>query len=165
MPLQFESISHGPIAFGFFNIETDIILLNQVFLFVNDFCSHLIECSESEAEHHEARWEVYQRFPFPAPREVFKQNLEGFGNRALIEKMVQKYSRQTSISFLADQRNERISIGQYIFSKSASYQLVNCIWVGGFPRWKDEIRPEYVVAMKKKLEQSKHPLFAGLKLE
>jgi hypothetical protein len=29
MPLEFESISHGRVAFGFFNIETDMILLNQ----------------------------------------------------------------------------------------------------------------------------------------
>jgi hypothetical protein len=27
MPLEFESISHGRIAFGFLNIETDMILL------------------------------------------------------------------------------------------------------------------------------------------
>ena len=32
MPLEFESLSHGKMAFGFFNIETDMILLNEYFL-------------------------------------------------------------------------------------------------------------------------------------
>jgi hypothetical protein len=29
MPLAFESISHGTIAFGFFNIDSDMLLLEQ----------------------------------------------------------------------------------------------------------------------------------------
>ena len=37
MPLEFQSISHGKIAFGFFNIETDMILLGHYFLFARDF--------------------------------------------------------------------------------------------------------------------------------
>lgn len=52
MPLEFESLSHGRIAFGFFNIETDMILLNQYFLFAEDFC-------------HSIGWEV-----FPAGRMI-----------------------------------------------------------------------------------------------
>ncbi|MGD2186296.1 MAG: hypothetical protein PVI71_09215 [Desulfobacterales bacterium] len=31
MPLAFESLSHGSIAFGFFNIETDMLLLENYF--------------------------------------------------------------------------------------------------------------------------------------
>jgi hypothetical protein len=37
VPLEFESINHGRIAFGLFNIETDMILLNHYFLFAKDF--------------------------------------------------------------------------------------------------------------------------------
>jgi hypothetical protein len=33
MPLAFESLSHGTIAFGFFNIESDMLLLDRYFLF------------------------------------------------------------------------------------------------------------------------------------
>jgi hypothetical protein len=193
MPLQFESISHGPIAFGFFNIETDLLLLNQYFLFANDFCHHIIQSSENDKETYEAPWEVYPiekdaeignlmgaihgidhrgfigevytLFPFPAKREVFKQNPDGFKNRAIIEKMIQKYAKRTNISFLVDQKNDKISIGQYVFSETAFQELIKYIWVGGFPRWKDKIRPEYVMAMKKKIKQSKRPLFNGLTLE
>jgi len=193
MPLQFESISHGPIAFGFFNIETDMILLNQYFFFANDFCHHIIQSSESDQETYEATWavysiekgteignlmgaihgidhrgfigEVYMRFPFPTKREAFKQNPEGFKNRAIIEKMIQKYAKRTNISFFVDHKKDKISIGQFVFGKAVFQELIKYIWLGGFPRWKDEIRPEYVMAMKKKIKQSKHPLFNGLTLE
>jgi hypothetical protein len=33
MPLTFESISHGTIAFGFFNIDSDMLLLEKYFFF------------------------------------------------------------------------------------------------------------------------------------
>ena len=193
MPLQFESISHGPIAFGFFNIETDSILLNQYFFFANDFCHHIIQPSENDQETYEAPWEVYpiekgteignlmgaihgidhrgfigevyRRFPFPANREAFKQNPDGFKNRAIIEKMIQKYAKRTNISFLFDQKKDQISIGQYVFGKTPFQELIKYIWMGGFPHWKDEIRPVYVMGMKKKIEQSNHPLFNGLRFE
>jgi hypothetical protein len=32
MPLAFDTLSHGKIAFGFFNIESDMLLLEQYFL-------------------------------------------------------------------------------------------------------------------------------------
>jgi hypothetical protein len=37
MPLAFESLSHGAIAFGFFNIETDFLLLERYFFFADSF--------------------------------------------------------------------------------------------------------------------------------
>jgi hypothetical protein len=193
MPLQFESISHGQIAFGFFNIETDMILLNRYFFFANDFCHHIVQFSENDKETYEATWEVYSiekatdignltgaihgtdhkgfigevytLLPFPAKREAFKQNTEGFKNRAITEKMIQKYAKRTYISFFAGQKKDKISIGQYVFNKTVFQELVQYIWAGGYPRWKDEIRPDYVLAMKKKIEQSKSPLLNGLLLD
>lgn len=32
MPLAFDTLSHGTIAFGFFNIDSDMLLLEQYFL-------------------------------------------------------------------------------------------------------------------------------------
>jgi hypothetical protein len=193
MPLEFESVSHGKVAFGFFNIETDMILLNHYFLFAQDFCRYIGQAAEKNDRTYEASWEVYPiekgaeignlmgaihgidhtgfigevytLFPFPAKREAFKQSREGFKNRAIIEKMIQKYAKRTNISFFLDQKKEKISIGQYVFTKTAFQKLIKYIWVGGFPRWKDEIRPEYVMTMKKKIKQSKSPLFNGLTLE
>jgi len=41
MPLAFDSSSHGKIAFGFFNIETDMLLLENYFIFATQFCSYM----------------------------------------------------------------------------------------------------------------------------
>jgi hypothetical protein len=192
MPLEFESISHGKVAFGFFNIETDMILLNHYFLFAQDFCRYIVHAAQKNDRTYEASWEVYpiekgaeignltgaihgidhtgfigevyMLFPFPAKSEAFKQSPEGFKNRAIIEKMIQKYAKRTNISFFVDQKKEKISIGQYVFTKTAFQELIKYIWMGGFPRWKDEIRPEYVMTMKRRIEESDNLLFKDLRL-
>ena len=46
MPLAFESLSHRTIAFGFFNIESDMLLLDRYFLFAEDFCCYLKNIAE-----------------------------------------------------------------------------------------------------------------------
>ncbi len=49
MPLSFRSQNHGNVAFGFFNIESDMLLLEKYFFFADDFCeligliSHTVE--------------------------------------------------------------------------------------------------------------------------
>ena len=229
MPLEFESMSHGKIAFGFFNIETDMLLLNDYLLFARDFCHDMIQAAENNHDVYEASWEVYQiengadignlmgaiygidhrgfigdvykLFPFPREREKFKQKLEGFKSRPQIEKLIQKYGKRITISFVINQREDKVSIGEYVWklsparrsfpemkhrsilcplpspilsqdergtlpaSRAAFQELIKYVWVGGFPRWKDEIRPDYVMAMKKKIEQSNNRLFNDLRLE
>lgn len=193
MPLQFESISHGPIAFGFFNIETDMILLNHTFLFAEDFCRYMIEAAEKHDRGYEALWEVfridddgdignlmgaiygvddrgfigevYRRFPFPRERAQFRQNPEGYKNRSLMEKLIQKYARRAEISFSIGQKDDRIAIGEYLFDKRVFHDLIRYIWIGGFPRWKDAIRPDYVRAMREKIEASENPLLKDLLFE
>ena len=123
MPLAFDSLSHGRIAFGFFNIETDMILLEHYFLFAGDFCGHISKSAQAPSnEIYESAWdiylieknadvgnlmgaihgidlsgfigEVYKLFPFPAERENFKQNPEGFKTRPLVEKVIQRYGEK-----------------------------------------------------------------------
>jgi len=192
MPLQFESISHGLIAFGFFNIETDMLLLNQYFLLANQFCQNIVQATGESKEIYETTWEVYRieesnignlmgaiygidhrgfigevykLFPFPNKREEFKQKPEGFKNRSVVEKLIQTYANRTNIPFVIDQKKEKVSIAEYIFKRSVFQELIKYVWAGGFPRWKDEIRPDYVIAMQKKMEQSSNPLFNDLRLE
>lgn len=38
MPLAFASLNRGTIAFGFFNIETQLLLLDRLYFFAEDFC-------------------------------------------------------------------------------------------------------------------------------
>ena len=47
MPLAFQSKSHGSVAFGFFHIETDMLLLDRCFFFCTDFCRVLSEMAAS----------------------------------------------------------------------------------------------------------------------
>ena len=49
MPLEFHSISHGRIAFGFFNIETDLLLLEKYFFFAHGFCSMVDEIAAKQS--------------------------------------------------------------------------------------------------------------------
>jgi hypothetical protein len=192
MPLAFESISHGKIAFGFFNIETDMILLENYFLFAEDFCRYLCEAAENEKNSFKTVWEVYRiqhenignlmgaihgidlrgflgevyrLFPFPKKEEEFKQNPEGYKNRRVVETMMQRYGERATASFGIDEKIGRIAIGEYIFNKPSFQELVRYIWRGGYPRWKDEIRPDYVIAMKDKIDQSRNPLFDGLLIQ
>jgi hypothetical protein len=191
MPLEFESISHGKIAFGFFNIETDMILLEHYFLFANDFCDYISKIAEPPSrEICESSWDiyfiennfdmgnlmgaiygidlrgfiggVYKLFPFPKHQEDFKQKPEGFKNRVLIENLIQKYAKRINIPFVIHQKDDKIGIGEYLFHKNPFQELIKYIWSGGFPRWKDNIRPDYVLRMKDMIEQSKSPLFDGL---
>ena len=60
MPLAFESRSHGQIAFGFFNIETDMLLLEKYFLFGSDFCQQIIAMAENFTENeYRSEWPVF----------------------------------------------------------------------------------------------------------
>jgi hypothetical protein len=191
MPLAFDSLSHGRIAFGFFNIETDMILLQHYFLFAGDFCGHISKSAQAPLnEIYEFAWdiylveknddvgnlmgaihgidlsgfigEVYKLFPFPAERENFKQNPEGFKTRSLVEKVIRRYGERRNIRFSIGPKDDRINIGEYLFSRTSFQELIKYVWMGGFPRWKDEIRPDYVLRMKEMIERSRRSVFDGM---
>ncbi len=192
MPLGFESISHGQIAFGFFNIETDLLLLNDYFIFAPEFCEYVSAAAEIHRDgDYEAPWHVYripmkdignlmgaiygidhqgfigavyERFPFPEDQRQFKQNPEGFKTRGFIEEIIQKYAAQIEISFRIDQKKHQVYIGNYVFAWRVFQELIQYVWLGGMPRWKNWVRPEYVMAMKTKIEQSESELFKGFEM-
>ena len=60
MPLAFESLSHGTIAFGFFNIDSDMLLLEKYFLFATDFCRQILDLAENiHKNRFVSKWQVY----------------------------------------------------------------------------------------------------------
>ncbi|MEJ2023744.1 MAG: hypothetical protein P8Y00_01760, partial [Deltaproteobacteria bacterium] len=59
MPLAFESLSHGTGAFGFFNIASDMLLLEHYFFFAEDFCAWIVDMAEKEEIRLETRWPVF----------------------------------------------------------------------------------------------------------
>ncbi|MCP4627562.1 MAG: hypothetical protein GY850_29210, partial [bacterium] len=50
MPLSFDSLSHGSIAFGFFNIESDMLLCDRYFLFASEFCRYVMDMAEKAGQ-------------------------------------------------------------------------------------------------------------------
>ena len=191
MPLSFESMNHGSIAFGFFNIESDMLLLEQYFMFATDFCMHIGDIADrSNQEDYKNNWpiyviderenigdlmgaihgtrhtgfigEVYHRFPFPNGIENFKQKPSGDQSQDLIRNIILPYARQTHIGVSVAKGAFEIDIGPYRFGTMVFQDLVKYVWRGGYPRWQDELRPDYVVAMKKKIEKNRQNIFAHI---
>jgi hypothetical protein len=181
MPLLFRSLNRGAAAFGFFNIDTDLLLLEHYFFFADEFCASIVQLAERKDEiSFEMSWdvhdiprqkdigdlmgaihalyysgsigEVYKRFPFLRREEDFKQKPEGFQNRSILKPILEKCARTATILLRADKAHDSVAIGDYLFSREVFHRLMGYAWLGGYPRWKDSIRPGYVVEMRGTLE-------------
>ena len=190
MPLLFASVSHGELPFGFFNIEADMLLLNDYFFFASDFCRHVTELARHQPDKpYRAAWsahvmshevignlhgaiagtdlsgfigEAYRLFPFPEEPAAFKQNPEGHATRERIEALATTFAPAQRIPVMVNPNGEFIAIGNYAFNRPQFHTLLVYVWLGGYPRWKDDVRPAYVVEMAAAAEASTHPLFAGI---
>ena len=194
MPLAFESMSHGTIAFGFFNIDSDMLLLEQYFLFGSEFCQHVGAIAENLNEgNFELKWpvyvienraqigdlmgaihglrytgfigELYRKFPFPRKPENFKQKPDGYQNQALVRDMISAYARRSHIPIKLNDSALEINIGEYRFSRKSFQELIKYVWRGGYPRWQDELRPDYVKEMKAKIEGRRRGLFENIQFD
>ena len=192
MPLSFESLSHGTIAFGFFNIESDMLLLDRYFFFATGFCDLINTLAEpaGEGEAGGLAWQikfiesandigdlmgaihgvrfsgfigdVYRRYPFPEKPEDFKQNPDGVSNQQEIAALIRPYAVDLSIKVMPKEDGSRIAIGSYHFDRPEFHRLLNYVWVGGYPRWKDGVRPDYVRAMRERIVSCAKPLLSGV---
>jgi hypothetical protein len=194
MPLEFESISHGTIAFGFFNIETDMLLLNNTFFFATDFCRSISKVAEGGSGGvYESLWrsylienphnmgnlggairgvdhrgfigEVYRLFPFPENPQEFKQKTDGWRNRPVIEETIKKYGRETTLLFNILPDRKEVRIGEHAFNIRSFHELLRYVWLGGYPRWNNGVRPDYVLAMRSAIDQSRNSVFQNLHFE
>ncbi|MGD9238064.1 MAG: hypothetical protein PVF09_15380 [Desulfobacterales bacterium] len=193
MPLAFESLSHGTIAFGFFNIDSDMLLLEKYFLFGSDFCQHIIAMAEGiDANEYRTKWpvyfikdrakigdlmgaiygirytgfigELYRRYPFPEKPEAFKQRTRGFLNQAIVREMISGYALNIQIPVAADRRSGEVDIGVYKFSRHTFQELIKYVWRGGYPGWQNDARPEHVETMKAQIEKHRQGLFENIQL-
>jgi hypothetical protein len=167
MPLAFPSRSHRTIAFGFFNIEIDM------FFFADGFCRAVPQLlHEGEAWMDGWRIEVpgrignlqgaiagqdlsgfigatYEKFPFPARAEDFRQNPRGSLNRAVAEKLILQFGQDEQIRLRREA--DSVAVGEYVFNQPVFSDLIAYVDRGGYPRWKNETRPPYVSEMIEKL--------------
>ena len=104
---------------------------------------------------------IYTMFPFPADPEDFKQDPEGFNTRKVVNEEISKFSTQTELIIDFSKENQ-IKLGPYLFDIPVFHELIRYVWLGGYPRWKDEIRPQYVLDMKKNIMESHNLFFKGV---
>lgn len=175
MPLSFQSLSHGTVAFGFFHIESDMLLLEDLFFFAEDFCARVVDlatrkpgdpapvpwnvCSIQPPQQigdlmgaiHGVRYtgfigDLYRQIPFPERPEDFRQKPEGALSRERVVEVISPYSRAVEIDFSRNQDGV-VRIGEYRFDEASFQALIDYVWRGGYPRWKDDRRPAHVTAM------------------
>jgi len=193
MPLAFDSLSHGRIAFGFFNIDTDMLLLEHYFLFADQFCASIARLAGAEdlaacqdtwdiydiqppeqvgdlmgAIHgvHYSGFigEVYRRFPFPKRPADFKQQPDGQINKKQIDTLIEPFATRRSISIAVPEAVKNVQVGDYRFTFESFQALIRYVWRGGYPRWKNGVRPVYVQLMRANLNASKIALFNTIDL-
>ena len=193
MPLAFESTSHGTIAFGFFNIDSDMLLLDRIFFFSTVFCGHMADiadfvpnerCRKHWRVYHIPQSEqigdlmgaihgvhlagfigdVYRKYPFPRKEADFKQKPDGTQTQETIAAIIEKYARPSEVLFTMNAAQNEAAIGPYRFNRAQFQGLIRYVWQGGYPRWKDERRPDYVLAMRDRIIAGGCFLFQGLNL-
>jgi len=176
MPLAFESDSHGTIVFGFFNIESDMLMLDRYFFFAADFCAticdmakpsnnsksefalpgYIIEDPEHIGDLHGAIegthfsgfiGESYKKYPFPQDPLNFKQQTTGFNTRTDFEKMILNFGPARDLILIRNFKTNQITVDPYQFSQQHFSQLINYVIQGGYPRWLNDAAPDYVTKM------------------
>jgi len=194
LPLAFNSLSHGQIAFGFFNIDTDMLLLDQYFLFADKFCDAIVDMTDHQGrKNYTGNWhvylientekigdlmgaihgirytgfigEVYRQFPFPEKAEDFKQKPEGCQNRSTVEAIIKTHAKSVQVPVILYSSEKEVEIGVYRFSLSEFQELIQYVWRGGYPQWENEVRPDYLIEMKDKVMGKPDGIFEFLRSE
>ncbi len=177
MPLAFPSRSHGTVVFGFYNVETDSLLLEDLSFFCTDFCGALAEISPTSGGavrlpgyRFASRraigdlmgairgdrlvgylGEVYRMWPFPEDPTGFRQKLEGHRNRPEVERLLARWARKAAIPVAWGPAQDLATVGPYEFSATQFRALLEYVVRGGYPTWEGFLEegacPPWVRAM------------------
>jgi len=79
--------------------------------------------------------------------------------------MIEKYAVREDIDFISKKKIGALKIDGIGFDVKGFQELIRYVWRGGYPRWRDEVRPGYVMEMKRQIEKSNHWLFRGIDWE
>lgn len=192
MPLAFNSASHGQVAFGFFHIETDLLLLDRLFFWAADFCGLMARLAQGHGalsaslpgftvsephnlgdlhgaiagrDLHGFIGSLYGLSPFPPQRAAFRQNPTPALPAQVVANQMARFGQAIEIPVTADPSAGRLAIGEYRFDQAGAAALVDYVWRGGMPGWLDCRRPAYVLALALAIEQHPSPWFSGLSLD
>ena len=183
MPISFFSKSHGQIPIGFFNIETDMLLMDRYFFFSTDFCEWVVEWAGDGDGSREQKTvyaieqremignlsdaihgyeftgfigEVYKLFPFPENHSGFKQKPHGTRNRPAVETVIQPFAALLKIPVAFLQESRTIRFGDYAFSAGVFQEIISYVEAGGMPGWLNGRPPDYVTRMIAQLAITRH---------
>ena len=186
MPLSFDTESHGVIPIGFFNIDTDMILINNYFVFATDFCDWLKSWAsgkddiKTKVEIYIIEktvdignlmgaiagqvfigfiGEVYKKYPFPEDRADFKQKPDGYKNREVVEEIIKPFAKKEQVKIVISKDAGTVTIGDYVFTPEQFHEVIGYIWRGCMPKWTNDKPPQYVQDMMKVVISSEHWLF------
>lgn len=168
MPLAFESLSHATVAFGFFQIESHMLLLQDTFFYADDFCA-AVDSLAADTTAPLAAWRIvdranlgdlhgaiagrdhrgfigatYQRWPFPNARSDFRQNPDGHQTRDLVTSLVERFGQAETLDLGWDRDAATVAVAEYVFDAPGFRRLVDYVARGGHPRWTDDRQPDYV---------------------
>jgi hypothetical protein len=174
MPIGFETTNAGQIAVGFFNIETDCLLMGRYFFFASDFCGWVKSWAEQDPPEslvkefyvadrfqdigniHAAMAhfyqqdllsDVFQRFPFPEDPLAFRQHPDGWKNRKALEAILPSHTHREQVTISFHKPQEAVLFGEYEFHKSVFSRVLQYLFRGGMPMWRDGVPPVYVLEM------------------
>ena len=183
MPLAFRSRSHGVVAFGYFNIRTDLLLLDHLFFFTDRFCRAALDVLlpapgalprtvidgwriddpgrmgnlDGAITGHDLRGflgETYRRWPFPERRVDFRQDPDGDRNRQETEALILRWGTPLDIPVARDPAAAAVTLGATVFDEPEFLRLVAYVDRGGLPRWREDRRPQVVADMLRRLRES-----------
>lgn len=89
--------------------------------------------------------ESYKKYPFPRDQMEFKQQTEGFRTRDEFVQMILNFGTPIDLDLYQDRGTDQVSIGPYVFSQKIFLQLISYVIQGGYPRWLEDIAPDYVL--------------------
>jgi len=98
---------------------------------------------------------TYAMWPFPRSIEAFKQDPDGAVTQARVEEMIAPFSERLELVVGCDETTGEVSVGELRFTDPQFAALVAYVDRGGYPRWRGEVRPAYVVEMIEALERAR----------
>jgi len=174
------------VAFGVFNINTNMILLDHYFFFAERFCNLVTDLARQEKAHdfrsrfqaysigrpegglagaiHGVRYQefigaVYRDFPFPRTHEEFEQKPDGSKHKARVAEIIRSYAVRRMLPFLIDSETLRVTVGGCEFDRKSFGQLVRYLWEGGAPGWRNDVRPPYIAEMMREIARTRNAFF------
>jgi hypothetical protein len=189
MPLAFPSESHGEIAFGFFNVDGDMLLLERTFFFAGDFCRAVTDLASAGGDfetvfpgwvidrredvgdlmgaihgirHTGFLGDVYRRYPFPERPEDFRQKTTGHETRDVFCSLIEPWARAAKVRLVASAKAREVKLAEVRFGHGSFGELVRYVLRGGWPRWENDEAPEEVRRMGAAVAAGEHWAVRGI---